>query len=137
MSIRTVTDIAGGVRAGDLRAADVVERHLDAIAAREPEIHAFNHLMADAARERAAAIDAASPGFSSADGRVRIKLETPFSAASFGMTCAHSAGASFCDMMPSPELTGRRKFHWHEACRVGEPVHGLFVNCGRETGSSE
>src|SRR6187402_2663474 len=58
MSIRTVTDIAGGVRAGDLRAADVVEWHLDAIAAREPEIHAFNHVMADAARERAAAIDA-------------------------------------------------------------------------------
>jgi aspartyl-tRNA(Asn)/glutamyl-tRNA(Gln) amidotransferase subunit A len=56
---QTVAEIAGGVRAGELRAADVVERHLEAIAAREPEIHAFNHVMTDAARERAAAVDAA------------------------------------------------------------------------------
>ena len=46
-------------RAGRLSAVDVVEQHLAAIAAREPEIHAFNHVMDDAARERAAAIDAA------------------------------------------------------------------------------
>jgi aspartyl-tRNA(Asn)/glutamyl-tRNA(Gln) amidotransferase subunit A len=58
MAPRTVAEIAAGVRAGELRAADVVEHHLDAIDAREPEIHAFNHVMTDAARERAAAIDA-------------------------------------------------------------------------------
>jgi aspartyl-tRNA(Asn)/glutamyl-tRNA(Gln) amidotransferase subunit A len=58
MAVRTVADIAAGVRAGNLRAADVVEQHLDAIAAREPQIHAFNLVMTDAARERAAAIDA-------------------------------------------------------------------------------
>ena len=58
MAVPTVADIAAGVRAGNLRAADVVEQHLDAIAAREPEIHAFNLVMTDAARERAAAIDA-------------------------------------------------------------------------------
>jgi aspartyl-tRNA(Asn)/glutamyl-tRNA(Gln) amidotransferase subunit A len=58
MSVRTVADIAAGVRAGDLKAADVVEQHLDAIAAREPEIHAFNLVMADDARQRAVAIDA-------------------------------------------------------------------------------
>jgi len=55
----TVLQIAGGVRSGDLAAADVVEQHLAAIAATDGEIHAFNHVMADAARERAAAIDAA------------------------------------------------------------------------------
>jgi len=58
MSVRTVADIAAGVRAGDLKAADVVEQHLDAIAAREPEIHAFNLVLTDAARQRAVAIDA-------------------------------------------------------------------------------
>jgi aspartyl-tRNA(Asn)/glutamyl-tRNA(Gln) amidotransferase subunit A len=58
MAVRTVADIAAGVRAGDLKAADVVEQHLDAIAAREPEIHAFNLVMTDAARQRAVAIDA-------------------------------------------------------------------------------
>ena len=58
MAVRTVADIAAGVRAGDLKASDVVEQHLDAIAAREPEIHAFNLVLTDAARERAAAIDA-------------------------------------------------------------------------------
>ena len=52
MAVRTVTDIAAGVRAGDLKAADVVEQHLAAIAAREPEIHAFNLVMTDAARQR-------------------------------------------------------------------------------------
>jgi aspartyl-tRNA(Asn)/glutamyl-tRNA(Gln) amidotransferase subunit A len=58
MAVRTVAEIAAGVRAGDLRAADVVAQHLDAIAAREPEIHAFNLVLNDAARERAALIDA-------------------------------------------------------------------------------
>jgi aspartyl-tRNA(Asn)/glutamyl-tRNA(Gln) amidotransferase subunit A len=58
MSVLTVADIAAGVRAGDLKAADVVEQHLDAIAAREPEIHAFNLVLTDAARQRAVAIDA-------------------------------------------------------------------------------
>jgi aspartyl-tRNA(Asn)/glutamyl-tRNA(Gln) amidotransferase subunit A len=59
MAIRTVAEIAAGVRAGALSAADVVDEHLDAIAAREPELHAFNLVMVDTARERAAAIDAA------------------------------------------------------------------------------
>ena len=59
MDARTVAEIAAGVRAGELRAVDVVEQHLDAIAARESEVHAFNHVMADAARDRAAVIDAA------------------------------------------------------------------------------
>ena len=51
-------DIAAGVRSGALRAADVVEGYLSAIDAREAEVHAFNLVLADAARERAAAIDA-------------------------------------------------------------------------------
>ena len=54
----TAAGIAAGVRSGELRAADVVEHHLAAIAAREPEIHAFNLVMADQARAAAAAIDA-------------------------------------------------------------------------------
>ena len=56
---RTVIEIADGVRNGTLKAADVVEQHLAAIDARESEIHAFNTVLADAARERAADIDAA------------------------------------------------------------------------------
>ena len=51
-------DIAAGVRSGEVRAADVVEGYLSAIDAREAEVHAFNLVLADAARERAAAIDA-------------------------------------------------------------------------------
>ncbi|MBK5333804.1 MAG: Asp-tRNA(Asn)/Glu-tRNA(Gln) amidotransferase subunit GatA [Ilumatobacteraceae bacterium] len=51
-------DIAAGVRNGTLKAVDVVEEHLAAIAAREPEIHAFNLVLADQARSRAEAIDA-------------------------------------------------------------------------------
>ncbi|MDA2975008.1 MAG: amidase family protein, partial [Actinomycetota bacterium] len=51
-------DIAAGVRSGAVRAADVLEGYLGAIDAREAEVHAFNLVLADAARERAAEIDA-------------------------------------------------------------------------------
>ena len=51
-------DIAAGVRGGSLSAADVLEGYLGAIDARESEVHAFNLVLADAARERAAEIDA-------------------------------------------------------------------------------
>ena len=51
-------DIAAGVRGGSLSAVEVLEGHLAAIDARESEVHAFNVVLADEARERAAAIDA-------------------------------------------------------------------------------
>jgi aspartyl-tRNA(Asn)/glutamyl-tRNA(Gln) amidotransferase subunit A len=55
---RTVVDIATQVAAGSLSASTVLEENLAAIAAREKEIHAFNLVTADRARERAAEIDA-------------------------------------------------------------------------------
>ncbi len=51
-------DIAARVRGGSLSAVEVLEGHLAAIDARESEVHAFNLVLADEARERAAAIDA-------------------------------------------------------------------------------
>ena len=51
-------ELAAGVRSGEVRAADTLEGYLSAIEAREAEVHAFNLVLADAARERAAAIDA-------------------------------------------------------------------------------
>jgi aspartyl-tRNA(Asn)/glutamyl-tRNA(Gln) amidotransferase subunit A len=50
-------DVARAVRAGERRAADVVEEHLAAIAAREDELHAFNLVTADEARAVAAEVD--------------------------------------------------------------------------------
>ena len=58
MTRRTVADIATQVAAGSLSASTVLEENLAAIAAREKEIHAFNLVTADRARERAAHIDA-------------------------------------------------------------------------------
>ena len=55
----TAATIAAGVRAGRLRAVDVLEEHLARIVEREPEIHAFNLVMADEARAAASAVDAA------------------------------------------------------------------------------
>lgn len=55
----TASQIATGVRSGALKAVDVIEQHLARVAASDPEIHAFNLVLADEARERAAAIDAA------------------------------------------------------------------------------
>ena len=54
----SIAEIAAGVRAGTRPAVDVLEEHLAAIDAREAEVHAFNTVLADAARARAAAIDA-------------------------------------------------------------------------------
>ena len=56
---RNASEIAAAVRSGTTKAADVVEHHLGAIAAGESEIHAFNLVLAEQARERAAAIDEA------------------------------------------------------------------------------
>ena len=55
----TASDIAPNVRTGAVRAVDVLERHLAAIDAGDAEIHAFNVVTADLAREQAAAVDAA------------------------------------------------------------------------------
>jgi aspartyl-tRNA(Asn)/glutamyl-tRNA(Gln) amidotransferase subunit A len=52
-------ETAAAVRSGARKARDVVEEHLRAIEAREPEIHAFNRVMADEARLAADGIDAA------------------------------------------------------------------------------
>jgi aspartyl-tRNA(Asn)/glutamyl-tRNA(Gln) amidotransferase subunit A len=60
----TAADIAADVRVGARRAVDVLDAHLAAIDAREAEIHAFNHVMAEQARADASAVDAAV-----ADGR--------------------------------------------------------------------
>ena len=58
----TATDIARAVRFGERHAVDVVEEHLARVAAREEELHAFNHVMAEEARAAAAAVDAAVAG---------------------------------------------------------------------------
>lgn len=55
---RTVVDIAAAVANGSLSAVAVLEENLAAIAARESEVHAFNLVTADRARERATQIDA-------------------------------------------------------------------------------
>jgi aspartyl-tRNA(Asn)/glutamyl-tRNA(Gln) amidotransferase subunit A len=55
----TARDTAAAVRRGERTARAVVEDHLAAIAAREPEIHAFNLVTGDAALEAADAVDAA------------------------------------------------------------------------------
>ena len=54
----SAADIAWNVRNNVVRAADVVERHLAAIEQGDGEIHAFNTVTADLARQQAAAIDA-------------------------------------------------------------------------------
>ena len=55
----TARDIAAAVRAGTTSATELVEQHLARIVSREADIHAFNHVLADEARARAAAVDAA------------------------------------------------------------------------------
>ena len=54
----SAVEIAAAVRAGERSARNVVEEHLAAIEARDPEIHAFNYVLADEARVAADAVDA-------------------------------------------------------------------------------
>jgi len=53
----TALGIAAAVRSGTRSAVDVVEEHLTAIAARDGEIHAFNVVTADQARQAALELD--------------------------------------------------------------------------------
>ena len=55
----TAAAIAAAVASGEVKARDVLERHLAAIEAREGSVHAFNLVTTDAAREQADAVDAA------------------------------------------------------------------------------
>ena len=52
--------IAAAVAVGERSASSVLEEHLGRIAEREPEVGAFNHVMADEARAAAAEIDEAA-----------------------------------------------------------------------------
>jgi aspartyl-tRNA(Asn)/glutamyl-tRNA(Gln) amidotransferase subunit A len=63
-SVRSAVEIATAVRSGDVSAVEVLEGHLARIAESEGEIHAFNHVTDDAARQAARAVDDAV-----ADGR--------------------------------------------------------------------
>ncbi len=53
----TAVELARAVRAGERRARDVLEEHLDRIAERDAELHAFNLVTADQAREAADRVD--------------------------------------------------------------------------------
>ena len=61
-------DLAAAVRRGERTAADVVEEHLAVIDARDGELNACNLVTGDAAREAAAAVDAAV-----ARGRIPVR----------------------------------------------------------------
>jgi aspartyl-tRNA(Asn)/glutamyl-tRNA(Gln) amidotransferase subunit A len=52
-----IAQVVADVKAGAVKAADLVEQRLAVIASRDAEIHAFNHVMADEARAAAAAVD--------------------------------------------------------------------------------
>jgi aspartyl-tRNA(Asn)/glutamyl-tRNA(Gln) amidotransferase subunit A len=52
-----VVEAAAEVRAGRRRARDLLEEHLERISAREPDLHAFNIVLADEARAAADAVD--------------------------------------------------------------------------------
>lgn len=55
----TALELAAAVRSGERTAREVVDEHLAQIDAREHDVHAFNHVMVDAARSAADAVDAA------------------------------------------------------------------------------
>jgi aspartyl-tRNA(Asn)/glutamyl-tRNA(Gln) amidotransferase subunit A len=85
-----ITTIAAGVAAGSLSAAAIVDQHLARIEAGDDEIHAFNTVVADRAREAAAAIDR-----SVADGRpvgplagVPVALKDNFCTRGVPTTCS-------------------------------------------------
>jgi len=57
--VRTVVEVAEAVRAGELKATEILDECLDAVAARNDELNAFVHLDVDAARATAERVDEA------------------------------------------------------------------------------
>ncbi len=57
MNVRSVVEIATAVRSGELSALAVLDAHLEQVALRESDIHAFNLLDESSAREQARAVD--------------------------------------------------------------------------------
>jgi aspartyl-tRNA(Asn)/glutamyl-tRNA(Gln) amidotransferase subunit A len=55
--LTSAASIAEGVRRGELSASDVLEEHLSRIAEREAQVHAFNLLLVEEAREAARRVD--------------------------------------------------------------------------------
>jgi aspartyl-tRNA(Asn)/glutamyl-tRNA(Gln) amidotransferase subunit A len=55
--VRSAAEIAQAVRSGEVSASAVVEEHLARIAEHEASVHAFNLVLAEAARARAAELD--------------------------------------------------------------------------------
>jgi aspartyl-tRNA(Asn)/glutamyl-tRNA(Gln) amidotransferase subunit A len=54
----TAVELVAAVRGGERKAREIVEEHLEAIEAREEQLHAFNHVMADEALAAADTVDA-------------------------------------------------------------------------------
>ncbi len=59
MATGTAIELAASIRDGRATARQVLEEHLAAVATRDGELHAFNEVMAEAARRAADAVDAA------------------------------------------------------------------------------
>ena len=57
--MRTVIEVAEAVRAGELKASEVLDECLDAVATHNADLNAFVHLDAEAARTAAQAVDEA------------------------------------------------------------------------------
>jgi len=57
--MRTVVEVADAVRAGELKATEILDECLDAVTARNDQLNAFVHLDPDAARSAAQAVDEA------------------------------------------------------------------------------
>src|SRR5438270_10544385 len=55
--VRTVVEVAEAVRAGELKASEILDICLDAVGTRNDELNAFVHLDADAARKTDEAVD--------------------------------------------------------------------------------
>jgi aspartyl-tRNA(Asn)/glutamyl-tRNA(Gln) amidotransferase subunit A len=84
----TAVEIAAAVRSGERSARSVVDEHLAAIEAREPEIHAFNLVLAEEARAQADAIDAADPSTRGPLAGVPVALKDNLCTRGIPTTCS-------------------------------------------------
>ena len=84
----TAVEIAEAVRAGARTARSVVDEHLAAIEAREPELHAFNLVLADEARQQADEIDAADPATRGPLAGVPVALKDNLCTRGIPTTCS-------------------------------------------------
>ena len=134
-SVARAYEIANSVRAGTVWAVDVLEGYLTQIAAREPDIRAWELIDRDGARAAARAIDAMPLSRRGSLAGVPFGIKDVFDTAGLRTACGFPA---FDQRVPATDATVVARLRAAGAIIVGKTTTTQFANGAptRNTGAS-